>query len=767
LLDLVVQIADGMAAAHAAGFTHRDLKPDNILITGPQTPQLGRVKILDFGLAKSATSIPQTEATRTIAAVTNPGTVMGTVTYMSPEQARGEEVDARSDQFSFGLIAYELAAGKRAFVRPSAAETLAAIIRDEAEPLPPSVPAPLRWVVERCLAKDPAERYDSTRDLYRELKHARERLSESSASGLPAQSVARHPKWKRWGTAALAALAIAAVSVAASRMIWRTPEPAAWSGVMLGGSEISQNPRLSRDGNLLAFQAMVDGLVQVAVMKPESGNWSVLTHDRDQGNMSTLSWSKDGTLIYYDRYTDVPRGIFGVPVLGGDERLVVENAVSPEALPDGSLLIIKLNAERKFQLHRFWPGTGRVQALPILFPGQNFYLSSVRADSDGKTAVAWGEPIGLTASEPGLLAVDLSSGAVRRLNLPGLTVRNSIGFTITRDGKSVVALVKSGALTRFVRVPIGSAHAATQLFTTTSIVWTPEAGLGETVYASIVDRPAEVVRFAPDGSAVERLASFTQTTDPVSMTVLPDGRAVLPVVASSQVRLMVVQKGKDPAPLVNTTEETAGPVAACGPREIAFMIGPPPHETIAIAEPASGRQVHTIAPGKGPVDNMSCSPDGKTIYFGAGGVIWSIPSSGTSRGTEARKIRAGDSVVADPSGRRLIVRVQESSHSRQFSVPLDGGYEREIPPDSSFAVAPLAVSSTALHADGRLLTALSLRDSWFDAPAVIDTVTGRITRIPSDNQSDYLSFGWTADGHVIALRIGLQSAMWKFQSESR
>ena len=101
---------------------------------------------------------------------------------MSPEQARGEAVDPRSDQSSFGLIVYELAAGKRAFARSSAAETMAAIIRDEAEPLPPSVPAPLRWVVERCLAKDPAERYDSTRDLYRELKLARERLSEASGS---------------------------------------------------------------------------------------------------------------------------------------------------------------------------------------------------------------------------------------------------------------------------------------------------------------------------------------------------------------------------------------------------------------------------------------------------------------------------------------------------------------------------------------------------------------------------------------------------------
>src|SRR5450755_3860685 len=289
LLDLAVQIADGMAAAHGAGFTHRDLKPDNILITGSQTPHPGRVKILDFGLAKYDASLPESETTRTLIAATNPGTVTGTVAYMSPEQARGEEVDARSDQFSFGLIVYELATGKRAFVRPSTAETMAAIIRDEAERLPASVPAPLRWVVERCLAKDPAERYDSTKDLYRELKLARERLSEANTSGPQAQAVVRHPKWKRWGAAAIAALAIAAVSVATTRIIWPTPEPVSWSGVMLGGPEVALNPRLSPDGNLLAFQALVDGQTQVAVMKPESGNWSVLTRDRDQGVLSTVS----------------------------------------------------------------------------------------------------------------------------------------------------------------------------------------------------------------------------------------------------------------------------------------------------------------------------------------------------------------------------------------------------------------------------------------------------------------------------------------------
>jgi predicted ATPase len=179
-IEIAAQIAEGLAKAHEAGIAHRDLKPENLMVSPD-----GFVKILDFGLAKVVSPAGDQLDTGTLSSwQTQPGIVIGTVQYMSPEQASGAPLDFRSDQFSFGLVLYEMVTGKRAFPRNTAAEILVAIMREQAEPIAlqnPDVPAPLCWAIERCLAKDPDKRYVSTRDLARELAAIRDRFSEKPA----------------------------------------------------------------------------------------------------------------------------------------------------------------------------------------------------------------------------------------------------------------------------------------------------------------------------------------------------------------------------------------------------------------------------------------------------------------------------------------------------------------------------------------------------------------------------------------------------------
>ncbi len=211
-LDVAAQLADALAAAHEKEIVHRDVEPENVILTKD-----GRAKLLDFGLAHQDTAFRSSDDTHspTVPRNTDPGTILGTVSSMSPEQAQGHPAGFRSGQFSLGVVLHEMLSGKRPFHGPSPVETLAEIIRAAPEPLgavAPSAPTPVRWIVDRLLAKDPADRYDSTRDLARDLATCRQHLSEattSSPSAVPALGAVAHGRRSVWLPVASLALACA------------------------------------------------------------------------------------------------------------------------------------------------------------------------------------------------------------------------------------------------------------------------------------------------------------------------------------------------------------------------------------------------------------------------------------------------------------------------------------------------------------------------------------------------------------------------------
>ena len=325
-IDLAAQIASGLAAAHDAGIVHRDLKPENVMVTHD-----GRAKILDFGLAKTLpranhpVSAPPGKQERT-----ETGMVFGTAPYMSPEQARGGVIDYRSDQFSLGIVLYEMIAGLHPFRRDTGVQTLSAIIAEEPPPLTEinrKTPAPLSWIVDRCLAKDPSERYASTSDLERDLGTLRLRMSEAGSDMFRRAPGSRLQVGLRLGTLAALVVVAAAGWWIASRPV---PNPTADHVFtpLVVDSGYQGAPAWSPNSKSIAYVAQVDGILQVFTRT--LGQTLPFRVTRTIFDCLDPFWSPDGKHLYFHSQAHDKLGLWVVSAAGGEPELCRQHLHSDE-----------------------------------------------------------------------------------------------------------------------------------------------------------------------------------------------------------------------------------------------------------------------------------------------------------------------------------------------------------------------------------------------------------------------------------------------------
>ena len=661
-VEFALQIARGLAAAHDRGIVHRDLKPENLFLTRD-----GVVKILDFGLAKLIgpdASGPQNSVAT--ANVTQPGLVLGTLGYMSPEQVRGQDVDHRTDIFSLGAILYEMLSGNRAFQRTTAADTMSAILKEEPAELSGvgrNLPPALGRIVHRCLEKDPSERFQSARDLAFNLELLSREESESGAAvALPSKM------GRRWLIATLVALAVLGAAglglLAVSRLRLRSENSAPVELMRLTDFVgMEEFPALSPDGKSVAFTADVGGRRQVWVRLLAGGAPLQVTHD--DADHQYPRWSPDSSSLIYFSPSQEPDGegkIWQVPALGGTAQPLVSSLGSADLSHDGKHLAYFHSNQGKIELAVADPDGSNSRKVTDLPP--EYTYSDLRwSPDDQKLGFQRGRTF-----DYDVFYVPAEGGSTQAITQDGNPLA---GFAWLPDGSGVV---------------YSSSRGNTVLYLRTMNLWSVQSGgrslrqltFGETSYISPdLDLHGNIV-------ATRRQIQFDIWRYPVDNS------------SKENVRLG--------AQITHQTGTVQTPSAAPGDHELVYLSDSGGHGNLWVLnlETRQNRQVTFEHDPQVTIGVPVWSPDGKHIaYVKRGRSAWNVDLwLMNPDGSDAHKVSDGGGWACwSPDSRWLY-----------FSPPSQNGFriEKASPAGGPNLLVREEGQKPAVDAGGRLFFVLSL-----------------------------------------------------------